>query len=154
MSEGADTKEIELNGHKLFIRKFEPFHGLRVIGALQARFLIPFAVSMRMQTAPTEDLAVEAVTKAARELSNNIGGENLVEIAKLLIDPTYIGIKVRGQGDAKRLDEGMINLNLELADLLDLCKASLLFNFLDFGKRAAILFGEARGAQLAQNSPA
>lgn len=140
--------EVAIGDYVFFIRKLPPFEALKVLGTLQKSFLAPLVSVMKASASGADMASPDAYAAAIRDLSANLDGDQMVKLAKLLLNAEYISVKFPESDAPVKLGEGQINMSLGgVAELLELCMEVVKVNYMDFGQRALSLIGEARSAQ-------
>lgn len=130
------------NGNKFFIRRYDAFLSLKILGELQKKFLAPFVIMIesRTQEANGEDHFGNAVDK----LSRNLGGDELVSLVKQLLHPEFITVVIDNDPPEK-IDEGLLNRAIEdISDLIELVKEILTYNYSDLFTKGRTLIGQAQ----------
>lgn len=172
MSVFAERREVPLNGHLFYVAKMPPFEAIEALGTLQKRFAGPLADLMKARgiaealkqgageqiaalagtgqegaDAPADTAAamLDTLAQAIKGLSERLDGPDLRKLATMLLNPAYVSVKFEGEGDAVRLDAGMVNRTLTgAADVMILCRAVLEENFADFFTKWRVLLGQAQ----------
>jgi len=151
-------KEIPLAGSIFYVRKFEPLKALQILGDLQKMLFGPMAAAMAsrsggVEVQPGANLADAMATvsnsqadaafgEALLKLSERLSGEQLRKLAEMLLNPDYVSVKIQGQGEAVKLNEGAVNLSLpDVTDLILLCGEVVKHNYSSFGTRVRDLIG-------------
>jgi hypothetical protein len=141
----AARHEFELdNGNKFYIRRFDPFLSLSVLGEVQKKFLPPLASLMESNDPnnPGEE-RMKAAMQAMETISRNLDGPSLVGLVKLVLNKEYVSVSI--SGDAPRqLDEGAINLACDdVFELISLVIEVLRFNYEKLFTQGRTLIGQA-----------
>jgi hypothetical protein len=141
----AARHEFELdNGSKFYIRRYEPFLSLTILGEVQRKFLPPMASLMEANDQKnTDEERTKSAMQAMETISKNLDGKSLVDLTKLVLNREYISVSI--QGDAPRqLDEGAINLACEdVSEVIELVLEVLRFNYERLFTQGRNLIGRA-----------
>jgi len=141
----ADPKEVEIDGVQVFIRKYDPFLSVAVLGDLQRHLLGPAGAIFSMQDKkPGVDLSEYSVERMVEKLSSGLDGETLLRLVRRIVNPDYISIQFGEMDKPVKATEGNINLAFTedpFGGLTLLCKEVLMLNYSAFFMRAASLFG-------------
>jgi hypothetical protein len=131
------------NGNKFYIRRYDPFVSLRILGEIQKRFLAPIVqmVETRDQKVNGEDHFGNAIDK----LSKNLGGDELIDLVKKVLHSDYITVVI-DNGEPEKLDEGLLNRSTDdISDVIALVVEVLKFNYSDLFTKGRTLIGQAQG---------
>ena len=141
----AARHEFELdNGNKFYIRRFDPFLSLSVLGEVQKKFLPPLASLMESNDPnnPGEE-RMKAAMQAMETISRNLDGPSLVGLVKLVLNKEYVSVSINGDAP-RQLDEGAINLACDdVFELISLVIEVLRFNYEKLFTQGRTLIGQA-----------
>lgn len=151
----ASRTEVEIDGNTFFIKKFEPFKSVKVLGHLQKSLLGPAGSLVSFSGDPAKnnglqaDLSEFAVERAIEKVSRELDGETLERLAKMLIDKEYVSVVLAGSDSDKPAPATEGNLNLAFEDdpfggILMLFIECIKVNYLAFFMRAQTLFGRGQ----------
>jgi hypothetical protein len=165
---GQKRHEFDLeNGNKFFIRRYDPFLALKILGEVQKRFLGPFAAIMeardvvkpvgRSDGGNGQDQSLQALAtspdafaNAVERLSKSLDGDALVAVAKLVLNSDYVSVVVQGEPPA-RLDEGLLNRSTDgVYDVVALVVEVLKYNYADLFTRGRTLIGQVQSDMASQ----
>ena len=140
--------EIKLGADTFFVQQFPPFEGLRVMGELQ-KIILPALGGAAVGTSNSNNF-LEGLSGGLMLLAENLDGDKLEQLSKMLLRPDYIAVDVGSTGDRKnyrRLDESTIDTLFtgRYLDLVILMIKVAEVNFLDFRKLCGIPAGFAQG---------
>lgn len=142
--------EVKIGDNSFYIRRYNPFMALEILGDLQKQFAGPFLGVLDGKAAGTEGEGQAAMMAAFSKLSATIDGKTLRTLAKRLLDPDYISVSIDG-AEPKKLDEITVGLAItSVGDLLQLCWEVISYNFAEVVARIASPTGPA-GRFLKQN---
>jgi hypothetical protein len=130
------------NGNKFYIRRYDAFLSLKILGEIQKRFLAPFVqmLETRDQQANGADHFGEAVDK----LSRNLDGDLLIDLVKKVCHPDFVTIAIEGQ-EPEKFDEGLLNLAIvDISDVIALVVEVLKYNYTSLFMKGRTLIGQAR----------
>ena len=167
-------KRVQIGSNTYFIRKFNAFAALEILGDLQKRFLAPllpaiYAAGAGVPKAVTqddggEDADTKAVIAAATEvaimsglskLSAGLSGRELRSLAESLIDGECVAVALDGAPDqeAVKLDKTVqMTAFGDPAEVLELCVEIVRLNFNGIFTRAVALIGVGRSLAAARSS--
>ena len=133
------------NGNKFYIRRYDAFLSLRVLGEVQKKFLVAFTSLMEAQDEKLGDEAQERnVFKAIDNVSKSLDGDSIVGLVKLVLNPEFVSVSVDGEPPEK-LDEGMLNRASDsLYDVVLIVFEVLKVNYNELFTRGKTLFGGDR----------
>jgi len=141
----AARHEFELdNGNKFYIRRYDPFLSLTILGEVQKKFLPPMASLMEANDPnnPNEDRTRSAM-QALENISKNLDGQSLVGLVKLVLNKDYVSVSIHGDAP-RQLDEGSINLACEdVSEVIQLVMEVLRFNYEKLFTQGRSLIGVA-----------
>lgn len=142
-------RKFELdNGNKFYIRRYEPFLSLEVLGEVQKKFLPPLASLMEAND-PNEDTEtrMESMTKAIESVSRSLDGKSLTGLVRLVLNPLYVSVEIQGD-PAEQLDEAALNRSTDdIFDVISLVVAVLRYNYERLFTQGRTLIG------MGQNNP-
>lgn len=160
-----ERERVEIGGSVYFIRPYDPFLALEIMGDLQQRFLAPLLSTLDAAGKPSaEEIAAaggdqEAAEAAKRKvmeaegmrgiarLSAAMNGKELRAWAEKLLLADFISVAVDGAdpGNPRKLDTTARALALKSsADIIELCIAVCRVNFAGIFTRAGSLLGAGR----------
>jgi hypothetical protein len=120
-------KEFTIGRSVYYVRKYEPFLALKILGDLQRRFLGPMATFM--ESRPDEEMNIGLMIKGIGSISASLDGDTLVNIAKRVLDPEYISVAIEGE-PAEKLTDNMLNRAVDsVADVIELLAYVLKENY-------------------------
>jgi tail assembly chaperone len=129
------------NGNKFYIRRYDAFLSLKILGEVQKRFLGPLAAIMEARDATTDS---DQFTKAVDQISKGLDGDSLVALAKTVLNSDYISVVI-DDDDPKRLDEGSLNLATDgIFDVVSVIFEVLRYNYSELFTRGRTLIGRAQ----------
>jgi hypothetical protein len=144
----ASRKEFHLNDKATFyIRKYEPFLALEILGELQTKFLAPLAAFMESADEKTADeTKTKYVMDGIERLSRNLDGKELVKMAKMLLNGEYISVSIDNE-PAEKLSEHLLNRGVEdVSELAELVIEVIKENFANVFTRGQTLIGKGRSS--------
>lgn len=168
-------KRVQIGENTYFIRKFNAFTALEILGDLQKRFLAPLlpAIDAAGSAVPkalvqdddgSESADAKAATAAATEaaimaglgkLSSSLSGRELRSLAESLIDGECVSVALGGASDqdAVKLDK-MVQMSAfgDPSEVLELCVEIVRLNFNGIFTRAVALIGAGRSLAAAKSS--
>jgi len=150
MAGGRHVFEFD-NGNKFYIRRYEPFLSLEILGEVQKKFLPPLASLMEAND-PTQDIEtrMESVTKAVEAVSRSLDGKSLIAMVRLVLNPLYVSVEIQSE-PAVQLDEAAVNRSCEdVADVIKLVIEVLRYNYERLFTQGRILIGQGQSAQTIQ----
>lgn len=140
----AGRKEIAINGSRFFVRRYDPFLSLQILGEVQKKFLPPLA-SLLEANDPNQDQEerVKAAMFAIEKVSTTLDGQSLVNLVKLVLNQDYISVSI-DNAEPRKLDEGALNLACDdIADIIDLVIQVMRFNYERLFTQGRTLIGAA-----------
>lgn len=147
MYSGGEIKEYKQGAYTFNIRQFEPFYAMKVWGDLlkvAAPLLDGGFDAIRKSPANdkhTSDFALLAniATGGFTALARQLNGDELLRIAKLLLDPEYVYVK-KGNGDFVKFTESVANevFSGRPIDMIVLMCQVAAVNYADFTKLSSI----------------
>jgi len=120
----AGRHEFELdNGSKFYIRRFDPFLSLEVLGEVQKKFLPPIAALMEANdTGQADGTRMDAAMKAVEMISTNLDGKSLIGLVKTVLNKDYVSVSIQAEPPVQ-LDEGALNRATD--DVFDVIKLTV-----------------------------
>jgi len=139
----ADQKRTEVvldNGNKFFIRRYDAFLSLRILGEVQRRFLAPFAAIM---DARSNANGTDNEANAIDRLSRSLDGDSLVDLARKVLNPDFVSVMI-DDDPPERIDEGLLNRATDnVYDVVFIIYKVLEINYRELFTRGRTLIGEA-----------
>lgn len=141
MANGRHEFKLD-NGNVFYIRRFDAFLSLRVLGEVQKKFLVAFTSLMEANDKSIGQEAQERnLFKAIDNVSKSLDGDSIVSLVKQVLNPEFISVVVEGEPPEK-LDEGMLNRATEsLYDVIALVFEVLKVNYEELFTRGRTLIG-------------
>lgn len=133
------------NGNKFYIRRYDAFNSLKILGDVQKRFLAPLvavfeAVDSRKDAKNGEDHFVNAV----EAMSQQLDGDALVDLARKVLNPEFVTVVI-DNGEPQKLDEGSLNLATDgIFDIITLITEVLKHNYAELFTKGKTLIGKAQ----------
>ena len=133
------------NGNKFYIRRYEAFLAIKILGEVQKRFLVAFTSLME---ANDKSLGAEAqernMMKAIESVSRSLDGDSMVALIKLVLNPEYVTVII-GEETPNKLDEGLLNRSIDsIYDVIALVFEVLKVNYTELFTRGKTLIGAAQ----------
>jgi hypothetical protein len=129
------------NGNRFYIRRYDPFISLRILGEVQKRFLGPLSAIMEAKDSKEDDTAFQA---AIEKISKSLDGDILVDLTKKVLDPNFVSVVI-DNGQPARLDEGQLNQAVDgIYDVVALVFEVLRYNYSDLFTRGRTLIGQVQ----------
>lgn len=159
----AEKHKREIGGNTFYIRRYQPFLALEILGDLQQQFAAPLLSMVDGKPGGTQEENSAALMSALGKLSKNVDGKTLRLMAQRLIDPEnqgragsdYIAIAI-GDDDPKKMTfDDTVRAEMTVADILQLCWEIITYNYAEVLARFASPTGPAGGlvrASLSENS--
>jgi hypothetical protein len=139
----ADQKRVEFvldNGNKFYIRRYDAFLSLRVLGEVQKRFLAPLAAVMDARSSAN---GIDGESVAIDRLSKSLDGDSLVDLAKKVLNPDFVSVMI-DDDPPERIDEGLLNRATDnVYDVVAVIYKVLEVNYKELFTRGKTLIGEA-----------
>ena len=139
----ADAKRVEFvldNGNKFYIRRYDAFLSLRVLGEVQKRFLAPLAAVMDARGGAN---GIDGESVAIDRLSKSLDGDSLVDLAKKVLNPDFVSVMIEDD-PPERIDEGLLNRATDnVYDVVAVIYKVLEVNYKELFTRGKTLIGEA-----------
>src|SRR5580765_7619390 len=144
MANGRHEFKLE-NGNTFYIRRFDAFLALRVLGEVQKKFLVAFTSLMEANDKSIGQEAQERnLFKAIDNVSKSLDGDSIVALVKQVLNPEFVSVVIEGEPPEK-LDEGMLNRATDsLYDVIALVFEVLKVNYTELFTRGRTLIGEAQ----------
>jgi hypothetical protein len=139
--------EFELdNGTKFYIRRFDVFLSMKILGDIQKKFLAPIAqfVEANDRSLPQE-VRDKNMTEAIDKISRNLDGDSLIELTRKVLNPEFISVVIEGEPAAK-LEEHLLNRATDgsIFDVVALIFEVLKVNYEELFTRGRTLIGKAQ----------
>lgn len=139
---------VTLNGHRFYIRRMEAFTALGVLATLQKSLLGPVLRGATGKQLTDAGAVTEALVSGLETVSNSLGPNEAVSLARVLLNPDYVSVEVRSDSgayaEAVKLRDSVVATTLNGAsDLLTLCIEVVKVNYADFLERLAPLISSA-----------
>ena len=130
------------NGNKFYIRRYDAFLSLRVLGEVQKKFLVALTSLMEAQDATLSEEAKERnLFKAIDSVSKSLDGDSIVGLVKQVLNPEFVSVSIEGEPPEK-LDEGMLNRATDnLFDVISIVFEVLKVNYTELFTRGRTLIG-------------
>ena len=141
MANGRHEFKLD-NGNVFYIRRFDAFLALRVLGEVQKKFLVAFTSLMEANDKTLSEEAKERnLFKAIDNVSKSLDGDSIVALVKQVLNPEFVSVVVEGEPPEK-LDEGMFNRATDsLYDVVSLVFEVLKVNYTELFTRGRTLIG-------------
>jgi hypothetical protein len=141
------TEFVLDNGNKFYIRRYDAFLSLKILGEVQKKFLSPLASFLEAQDKTGGgDAQMKSMFDAVDKISRSLDGDNLVDLTKQVLNPEYISVSYQGE-PAVQLQEGMLNQATDgVYDVIALVVEVLKVNYQELFTRGRTLIGMAPGA--------
>jgi hypothetical protein len=139
----AARHEFKLdNGNRFFIRRYDAFLSLKILGEVQKRFLGPLTAIIEARDAKDND---DAFNNAIGQFSRSLDGDSLVDLARRVLNPEFVSVIIDNE-EPKRLDEGSLNLACDgIFDVVSIIFEVLRYNYADLFTRGRTLIGQVQG---------
>lgn len=151
---GGKITEVEIGGNIFYIRQFDPFQALKVLGELQ-KLITPIlggvagAISKNGVDKDITDIRIvaAALQDVFNALPDQLDGEKLHALSKKLLNAEFIGVMIDGEGQPVKLSTDRINdvFTGNPYDMLRLMFEVAKANYADFSMLSNIPLG-LRGA--------
>jgi hypothetical protein len=142
---GSDRRhEFALgNGNKFYIRRFDAFLALRVLGEVQKKFLVAFTSLVEANDKSLSEEAKERnLFKAIDNISRSLDGDSLIALVKQVLNPEFVSVSIGGEPPEK-LDEGMLNRSIDsVYDVVAIVFEVLKVNYNELFTRGRTLIGQ------------
>lgn len=142
---GSDRRhEFALeNGNKFYIRRFDAFLALRVLGEVQKKFLVAFTSLIEANDKSLSEEAKERnLFKAIDNISRSLDGDSLIALVKQVLNPEFVSVSIGGEPPEK-LDEGMLNRSIDsVYDVVAIVFEVLNVNYKELFTRGRTLIGQ------------
>jgi len=137
----AGRHEVTIGANTFYLRRYDPFLGLEILGDLQQRLGAPLLSSMEGRAGLGNEDAFSAMMSGLAKLSASMDGKALTSVARRLLLPDFVSVAANG-GEPRKLDASAIALlNLGMEDLAELCVEVAKFQFGPFFERLRSLTG-------------
>lgn len=138
------------NGTKFYIRRYDVFLAMRILGDVQKRFMTPFALFIESNDQKlSQEIRDRNLMASIQQFSTNIDGESLIQIAKTVLNPEYVSVSVGGNPPEK-LTENVLNMATDsVVDVVALVLEVLKVNYEELFTRGKTLIGQATQAPVA-----
>lgn len=132
------------NGTKFYIRRYDVFLAMKILGDVQKRFMTPFALFMEANDQKlSQELRDRNLMAAVQQFSLNIDGDSLIEITRTVLHPEYV-TAVIGGNPPEKLTENVLNMATDsIVDVVSLVMEVLKVNYEDLFTRGKTLIGQA-----------
>lgn len=131
--------EVKIRDNVFYIRRFDPFLGLEILGDLQNQFGAPMAAAFAESKEGWSQIMFGGLAK----MSATLDGKTMRLMAERLIDPEYVSVSIAG-GEAEKLTRAAMPRAFETTgEMVDVCFASVNYNFQDFIERLSSLISQA-----------
>ena len=123
--------EFELdNGNKFYIRRFDPFLSLEILGEVQKKFLPPLAALLEANDTNQDDGArIDSAMKAVEMISANLDGKSLIILVKAVLNREYVSVSIQADPPVQ-LDEAALNRSTDdVFDVIKLVVEVLRYNY-------------------------
>jgi len=129
------------NGNKFYIRRYDAFLSLRILGEVQKRFLTPFSAIMEARDANANSTAFN---DAVDRISKSLDGDALVDLAKKVLNPNFVSVSIDND-EAQKLDEGALNMATDsIFDVISVIVEVLRYNYTELFTRGRTLIGQVQ----------
>lgn len=133
--------EKKIGDHTFYIRRYDAFLSLEILGDLQRRFFAPLLAIMDGAQSGTPEQKTAAFSAGLEKMSVGLDGPTLRDLAAKLLNSEFISVSISG-AEPRKLDQVAIAQSLSgAADVIDLCLAVVKANYSDFGQRWPALSG-------------
>ena len=142
----AGRHEFELdNGNRFYIRRYEPFLSLEILGEVQKKFLPPMAQLLEANDeTQAENVRMESAMRAIENVSKTLDGKSLINLVKTVLNKDYVSVSIGNQPPVQ-LDEGMLNQACDdVLDCIKLVVEVLRFNYEKLFTQGRTLIGQER----------
>ncbi len=117
----AKVAELTIGEHTFYIRRYDAFLSVEILGDLQRQFAGPLLGMIDGKQSASPEEANATMMAAFSKLSGTIDGKTLKALAERLINPDFVSVSIEG-APVRRLDKTAVNLCLDTAaDVLQLC---------------------------------
>lgn len=141
----ARRKEVQIGEHMFYIARYEPFLALEVLGDLQKQFAGPFLAALDGKPSENEGARTQAMMVAFANLSGQMDGKTLRELARKLINQDYVSVALEGGQKVEKLSIAMQTQAFEsVSDIIQLCWEIIQHNFAEVIARLSSPTGPAR----------
>lgn len=154
----GDRKEITIGSNVFHVAKFEPFKAMKNLGNIQ-KIVFPvigeaMAGAKGIDGVLDKDLSSNADINSLMPMlqgiftgmADNIDGDNMEKLFKILLDPEYISVEDPNTGKPSHLNQSMINTifmseDSDLSDMMLLAFEVLKLNYASFFTKLSTRFG-------------
>lgn len=148
----ASRETVEIGGNAYTVSRFDAFEGLKILGDLQRQFLAPLLSVLDGKEAGNPEAVTAGLMAGIERVARDMDGDKLVAMARRLLSADHIFVD--WDGERRRLDKGTLAMmQLDVADLLELCLAVVRVNFGPLFARAVSLIGAAQLPRPIPGSP-
>ena len=144
MAGGRHEFELD-NGAKFYIRRYDPFLSLEVLGEVQRKFLPPIAALMEANDANAEDsVRMDSAMKAVEMVSRTLDGKSLIALVKVVLNKDYVSVSIQAEPPIQ-LDEGALNRATDdVFDVIRLVVEVLRYNYEKLFTQGRTLIGQGQ----------
>jgi hypothetical protein len=132
-------QEVQIGANTFYIRRFDAFLALEILGDLQQRLLGPVLAVVDAK----EESQTGAFMAGLEKLSTSMDGKTLRALADRLLDPEFVSVSIDGKDAVKLSGTAKLTAFTSAADVVELCVASIRFNYADFIERWRPLISSA-----------
>ena len=140
-------KSIPLGENTFYVRRYEPFLGVEILGDLQAQFAGPFMNTINGKPSGSEEERNAEMMAALGKLSKSMDGKAIRTLAEKLVDPEYVSVEVGRGGETQKANKIAFALaaqnGMTSADLLQLCWEIVVYNYAEVVSRVTSPTGPA-----------
>lgn len=141
----AERHKVTIGDNDFFIRRYEPFLALEILGDLQKQFAGPMLSMVDGKAGGSAEENQMALMAAFAKLSGSLDGKTLRALAERLLNPDYVSVSIAG-AEPRKLDASAVMLSLNGAsDIMQLCWAVVTHNYSEVLARLASPTGPAGG---------
>lgn len=133
------------NGTKFYIRRYDVFLAMKILGDVQKKFLAPFAQFMEANdTKLPQDTRDRNMTEAIQKISTSLDGDSLIEITRKVLNPEFVSVSLNNEPPQK-LEENVLNMaTSSVADVVMLVIEVLKVNYEELFTRGKTLIGQGQ----------
>lgn len=135
-------KEINIgDGNIFYVQQYPPFEGLRVLGELQ-KVICP-SLSGAVIGLKNDGFIGDGLAGGLMTLSENIDADKMEKLSKMLLNPQYVAVKIKGSKEVVALTEDVVNqiFTGRYFDMLYLMFKVAKENFLNFTQLTSVPTG-------------
>lgn len=141
----AERHKVSIGDNDFFIRRYDPFLALEILGDLQKQFAGPMLSMIDGKAGGSEEQNQAALMAAFAKLSATMDGKTLRALAERLLNPEYVSVSIGG-AEPRKLDASAVMMSLSGAgDIIRLCWAVVSHNYSEVLARLASPTGPAGG---------